>query len=84
MVGTVYDVCVKGDEYIDRRTGKKKIEWRPVGVAFDPKNGGPGVNGKPFNNVGINGDFIIRPRKEKTAAAAPEPESYDDGADFLE
>jgi hypothetical protein len=84
MEGTIYDVCVNNGEYTNR-AGKKCVDWKPVGVAFDPKNGGAGVNGKPFRGVAINGDFIIRPRKEKPAAGAAVDHGFeDDGSDFLE
>jgi hypothetical protein len=78
----VYDIKVRGKRYTDK-AGKKRWEYKLAGVAFDPKNGEPGMNGEPFENVGINGPFIIRLRKERTARAV-EPEFEDDGADFLE
>jgi len=78
----VYDILVRGKSYTDK-AGKKRSEYRTAGVAFDTKDGDPGMNCEPFGNVGINGPFIIRPRKEKGARSVG-PEFEDDGADFLE
>lgn len=81
MEGTIYDILVNDGEYTNK-AGKKCISWKPVGVAFDPKDGGPGLNLQPFKNTGILGPCIVRPRQEKPAKAET-PEGADDGADFL-
>jgi hypothetical protein len=83
MEGKVYDIKVAGKKY-KNKAGKECTEWNRAGVAFDAKDGDGGKDCRPFNNISISGPFIIRERQEKTAAAAPEPEMYDDGADFLE
>jgi hypothetical protein len=83
----VYDVLAAGETYQDR-AGKKKRRYTVAGVAFDPKDGGPGMNGEVNKGVALTGSFIIRKRREKVATAgsfAAGDQGYeDDGADFLE
>ena len=75
----IYDILVR-EEYLDK-AGNTKSVHRKIGTAFDPRNGGAGCNGEPFQNVAITGPFIIRPRKERGAADAQE---VDGGDDFCE
>jgi hypothetical protein len=81
----VYDILAAGDTYQDH-SGKQKRRYATAGVAFDPKDGGPGMNCEVHKGIAITGSFIIRKRKTKPAAGSSITDHgfEDDGADFLE
>ena len=64
----VYDLLIS-EEYMSN--GQKKTAFHKVGAAFDAKNGS-GFNCETLPGVSLTGRFMVRPRKER-AAAAPAP-----------
>jgi hypothetical protein len=79
----VYDILAAGDKYKDH-TGRERRRYTRAGVAFDPRDGGEGKNGKVNAGVALTGDFIIRERREKAAQMEDDDTGYDDGASCLE
>ena len=63
---------IVAEEYEVKGTGEVKTAYHRAGVAFQNKQGG--FNCKVPKGMALTGEFIILPRKERSAA--------DDGADY--